>query len=136
MKNGTREALQITGISVAFVGAILCAGVVVGIDDYRSHQVASEEAAGRYLSTTLNGSEGASGTGIGMSLTGKVVMGVVSTDSSLHSLVHTSLRTVMVAGAFTAPLGDALLLITMQDGTRLLCPSTKKDCRKMVDLED
>ena len=125
---------------VLFVGIATVAIVVfayfVATNELRSKQEQGEVSAGQYVSTTLNGSEGSSGVGLGMSMAGHVGVGLVSTSSNLLSLVQTSTQTFTVNGAFNARIGEALLLVTAQDGTRWLCPSTKQGCHTVTDLKD
>lgn len=127
-------AKLVLGIGLATV-AIVAFAAFVTINDLRSKQEQREVSAGQYVSTTLNGSEGSAGVGVGMSMAGQAGVGLVSTSSNLISLVQTSTQTITVNGAFNARIGEALLLVTAKDGARWLCPSTKHGCHTIVDLK-
>lgn len=126
---------KLVGVALAVVAAIVGLGTMVGLDEYRGKQIDSQEPAGKYLSTTLNGAESSAGTGFGISQGGQVVVGGISTGPDLYSFVRTDVRTVMVEGAFTAPLGDALQFVRLKNGIRYLCPSDRHECREVADLE-
>jgi hypothetical protein len=136
MSDEMKEQLKIIGIAVGVAIAIVGVATAMAISDYRSHQVLTSVSAGKYISTTLNGSEGTSGAAMGIGLNGRPVVGTVSTASNLLSLVQTDTQTVTVEGGFTDRFGDALLIVTARDDTRYLCPSAKKGCRKIVDARD
>jgi hypothetical protein len=128
-----KELFQILGaVGVALI-VIVAGATAMALSDFRSHQELTSVGAGKYVSTTLNGSEGSSGAGVGIGLGGRPMVGTVSTDSNLMSLVQTDTQTLTVEGGFTDHFGDPLLVVTAQDDTRYLCPSTKKGCRKIVD---
>jgi len=136
MNSETKEQLKILVIAGAALFAIVGVATAMAISDYRSHQEQASVSAGKYVNTTLSGSDGTSGTGFGLGLNGRAMVGTVFTDSNLLSLVHTDTQTLTVEGGFTDRFGDALLLVTTQDDSRYLCPSTKKGCRKIIDARN
>lgn len=136
LKPESKEILLSCCLACGFVVAAFAVATAMAFSDARSHQELRSDAAGRYISTALNGSEGTTGAGLGVGIDGRAVVGTVSTASNLISLVRTDTQTLTVKGGFTDRVGDALLVVTMKDGTRFLCPSTKKNCRKIVDEEN
>ncbi len=103
----------------------------MALADARSHQELRSVAAGTYIATDLNGSEGTTGAGFGLGMDRRAVVGTVSTESNLISLVRTNTQTLTVKGGFTDRVGDPLFIVTMKDGTQFLCPATEKNCRRL-----
>lgn len=128
-----KEKLQIIGIVGGFLIFAVSAATLMAFSDLRSRQEKTSVEVGNYVSTTLSGSEGSTGLGVGVGMNGQAMVGAVSTGSDLISLVQTNTQTLAVKGAFTDRIGDALFVVTMQDNGRFLCPSSKTNCRSIVD---
>jgi hypothetical protein len=120
---------------VALVAVLVGISALITFQSVRSQAVTKSESAGRYVGTTLSGQPATSGTAVGLSMSGRPVVGVVQTDSTLRSVVQTSDRTVVVTGTFSDQFGDALQLVTTEDGVLHLCNSNRKSCNELA-LDD